>query len=346
MVYNDKPITLHDVVNFYGTHTSEFYSKKAVLRVDAALSKNGHETQIINGNKNIINELQNFFSDVDDPGLVFNMAYGIQGTSRYSHIPSILEMIGIPYVGSHSETHSVCQNKLLTKIMLKNYGILTPKYWHFKSSSNNLSKVRFPVIVKPIMESSSSGIHVAKDPDELSYFLNKVTHDFKQDALIEQFILGREFTVSLIGNHPEVEILPIVEFDLGNDSMVIQTKNTKSKSLLSKICPPDIPISLESKIKKTCLKVFKKLNLRDYCRIDLRVDSLGNVYVLEVNSMASLGIGGSLVKSAKTAGYNFNSIINRIFDVAVLRCLNVTTTETRSILDTSVKIFPNLRNSV
>ena len=71
------------------------------------------------------------------------------------------------------------------------------------------------------------------------------------------------------------------------------------------------------------MKIFKKLNLRDYCRIDLRVDSLGNVYVLEVNSMASLGIGGSLVKSAKTAGYDFSNIINRIFDVAVLRCLNM-----------------------
>ena len=257
VVYNDKPITPEDVVNFYGIHTSEYYSRKAVSRVASALSKNGHDVQIINGNKNIINELQNFFSDVDVPGLVFNMAYGIQGTSRYSHIPSILEMIGIPYVGSHPETHSICQNKILTKIMLKNYGILTPKYWHFKSSSSNLSKVKFPVIIKPIMESSSSGIHVAKDPSELSYFLNKVTHDFKQDVLIEQFVLGREFTVSMIGNHPEIEILPIVEFDLGDDPMLIQTKNTKSKSLLSKICPADIPIDLESKIKKTCVKIFK-----------------------------------------------------------------------------------------
>lgn len=323
VVYNDKPIVPDDVVNFFGIHTSEYYSQKTVSKVAAALSENGHEVKIINGNKNIINELQSFFSNIEVSGMVFNMAYGIQGVSRYSHVPSILEMIGVPYVGSSPETHSVCQNKILTKIILKNYGILTPKYWHFKSPSNNFNKVKFPVIIKPVMESSSSGIHVAKDPQELSHFLNNVTHDFKQEALVEQFIPGREFTVSMIGNSPKVEILPIIEFDFGHDPMLIQTKQTKSKRLISKMCPANIPLDLEIKIKKTCLRIFEKLNLHDYCRIDLRLDSLGNLYVLEVNSMASLGSGSSLVKSAKTAGFNFNNIINRIFDIAVMRCLNM-----------------------
>jgi D-alanine-D-alanine ligase len=325
VVYNDKPIVPDDVVNFYGVHTSEYYDPKTVSKVATALSKNGHEIRIINGNKNIINEVQSFFSDIEIPGLVFNMAYGIQGTSRYSHTPSILEMVGVPYVGSSPETHSICQNKILTKILLKNFGILTPKYWHFKSSSSNFNKVKFPVIVKPVTESSSSGIHIAKDHQELSKFLINVTHDFKQDALIEQFVPGREFTVSIIGNHPKVEILPIIEFDFGHDPMLIQTNKTKSKRLISKICPADIPLDLEQKIKKICLKIFEKLNLRDYCRIDLRLDSLGNLYVLEVNSMASFATGGSLEKSAKTAGYDFNNMINRIFDVAVLRCLNMPT---------------------
>ena len=339
MVYNDKPIVPDDVVNFYGIHTSEYYSLKTVSKVATALSNNGHEVRIINGNKNIINELQSFFSDIEVPGLVFNMAYGIQGTSRYSHIPSILEMVGVPYVGSSPETHSVCQNKILTKIMLKNYGISTPKYWKFKSSTSNLSKVKFPVIVKPVMESSSSGIHIAKDPEELSGFLNDVTHDFKQEALVEQFVPGREFTVSIIGNSPKLEILPIIEFDFGHDPMLIQTNKTKSKRLISKICPADIPLDLEIKIKKTCLKIFEKLNLRDYCRIDLRLDSLGNLYVLEANSMASLGVGGSLVTSAKTAGYSFNNTINRIFDVAVMRCLNMSTPSgITQIIDTQPNI--------
>ena len=323
VVYNDRPIVPDDVINFYGTHTSEYYNEKTVSKVANALFKNGHEVRIINGNKNVISEIRNFMSDIETPGLVFNMAYGIQGTSRYSHIPSILEMIGVPYVGSSPETHSICQNKILTKIILKNYGILTPKYWHFKSTSSNLSKVKFPVMVKPVMESSSSGIHIAKDPEELSRFLYDVTHDFKQDALVEQFIPGREFTVSMIGNYPKIEILPIIEFDFGHDPLIIQTNKTKTKQLISKICPTHIPLEIEEKIKKTCLRIFEKLNLRDYCRIDLRLDSLGNLYVLEVNSMASLGIGGSLVKSGKTAGYNFTSLINHIFDVSVLRCLRL-----------------------
>jgi D-alanine-D-alanine ligase len=343
VVYNYNPTVADDVVNFYGIHTSEYYSEKTISKVANALFKNGHEVRIINGNKNVISEIQNFMSDIETPGLVFNMAYGIQGTSRYSHIPSILEMIGVPYVGSFPETHSICQNKILTKIMLKNFGILTPKYWHFKSLSSNLSKIKFPVIVKPVMESSSSGIHIAKDPDELSHFLYDVTHDFKQDVLIEQFIPGREFTVSMIGNYPKIEILPIIEFDFGHDPMIVQTNKTKTKRLISKICPAQIPLEIEQKIKKTCLKIFEKLNLRDYCRIDLRLDSLGNLYVLEVNSMASLEMNSSLVKSGKTAGYSFPNLINHIFDIAVLRCLGFSSSS--GITQIGNKISQNDANS-
>lgn len=323
VIYNGKPIALDDVINFYGVHTSEYYTPKTIDRVGAALEKKGHTVRMINGNKRVIEQIQEFMSDIDAPGLVFNMAYGIQGTSRYSHIPSILEMIGIPYVGSSPETHSVCQNKILTKIVLKHYGIATPKFWHFKTADSNISKVRYPVIVKPVNESTSSGIHIAKDSEELTRFLSDITNNYKQDALVEQFIAGREFTVSMIGNSPNVEILPIIEFDFGHDPMLYQTKKTKSKRLITKLCPANISVDLEQKIKKTCLKIFEKLNMHDYCRVDLRMDAQENLHVLEVNSMASLGIGGSFAKSAKVAGYSFDNAINRIFDVAVLRCLNM-----------------------
>ncbi len=323
VVYNDRPVTPDDVINFYGIHTSEYYSIKTVTKVVKALTKNGHDVKLIKGNKNVINELQNFLSDISKPGIVFNMALGMQGESRYAHIPSILEMLGIPYVGSSPEVHSVCQNKILTKIMLKNLGILTPKHWYFKSPNSNLSKVVFPVIVKPVMESSSTGIEIATDRENLESVLYKISNEFKQGAIVEQFIPGMEYTVSLIGNIPKIEILPIVGFDFDNNPMMFQTKTTKSKRLIKKNCPALIPIKTEQKIKRICLKIFEKLNIRDYCRIDLRIDSLGNIYILEVNSMASLGIGGSLVLSGKTAGYSFDVLINRIFDVAVLRCLGL-----------------------
>ncbi len=323
LVFNDAPIVAEDVINFRGTHTSEYYSKSTIIRVAEALTKNGHDVKIINGNKNVINEIQNFMLKNETLGMVFNMAYGIQGISRYSHIPSILEMVGIPYVGSSPETHSICQNKVITKIMLENYEILTPKYWHVKYKEKKYSEIKFPVILKPVSESTSHGIHIAKDHEELSHFLYELTNDFQQDALVEQFISGREFTVSIIGNYPEIEILPIVEFNFDGDFMSIQTSKTKSKHLIPKICPAQIPVEIEHKIKSICVKIVEKLNIQDYCRIDFRLDSLGNPDVLEVNSMASLSPTGSLVKSAKIAGYNYENIINRIFDISVLRCLGM-----------------------
>ena len=112
--------------------------------------------------------------------------------------------------------------------MLKNYGILTPKFWEFNSPHDDyIDKVKFPVIVKPVMESSSTGLQIAKDQEELVKCLYEITHDFKQNALVEQFIPGREFTVGMIGNSPNIEILPIVEFDFCDDPMLIQTKQTK-----------------------------------------------------------------------------------------------------------------------
>jgi len=326
VVFNNRPIRTNDVINFFGIHTSEFYSLKTVSKVASALKKNGHDVKLINGNKNVINEIQNFLSDIAKLGMVFNMAYGMQGESRYSQIPSILEMLGIPYVGSSPQVQTICQNKILTKILLKHFGILTPKHWHFSSPNASFNKVVFPVIVKPIMESSSTGIQIAVDEEKLEHSIYKINNDFKQSALVEQFIPGSEFTVSLIGNTPKVEILPIVGFDFNNDPMMIQTDKTKLKQLIRKICPAKIPIKTEQKIKRICLKIFEKLNIRDYCRVDLRIDSLGNIYILEVNSIPSLGVEGSLVLSAKTAGYSYDSFVNRIFDVATLRCLGFPTT--------------------
>jgi len=253
------------------------------------------------------------------PGMVFNMAYGIQGQNRYTHVPAMLEMLGIPYVGSGPEAHSVVQDKVMTKIVLQKNNIPTPGFWVFSTSEDKFDDLIFPVIVKPKMESTSMGMEVVDNWDDLRKAVAKQIEKFSQDILVEQFIPGREFAVGLLGNGNHIEILPIVEIDLKGDPNKIQTLDDKKSTPLDKICPAKLTEQQEKEIKKISLESFKKLGLNDFARVDLRMDKNGNVYILELNSMASLGVTGSYVHAAKSAGYSYDSLINKILDTAAMR---------------------------
>ncbi|PIQ95755.1 MAG: D-alanine--D-alanine ligase, partial [Nitrospinae bacterium CG11_big_fil_rev_8_21_14_0_20_56_8] len=142
--------------------------------------------------------------------------------------------------------------------------------------------------------------------------------EFKQQVLVEEFIPGREFAVGLLGNR-DPEVLPIVEIDFGGDEMAIQSLDDKTRNPRGKLCPAPVDELLKENLGKTAKAAFRALGVYDFSRVDFRLDKNGNLYVLELNSMASLGSSGSYVTSAKAAGYTFESLINRMLDVAVER---------------------------
>jgi D-alanine-D-alanine ligase len=318
IIYN-KDLT--GVLNKFGMQNKEFYSEKNVQRVAGCLELGGHNTRVIDGNMFVIERLQHFMPkaiDGDQMGMVFNMAYGIQGESRYTHLPSLLEMLGIPYVGSNPSGHALALDKVMTKIVWQNNGLPTPDFWVFNTPDDNLSKVRYPVIVKPKMESVSFGLKVVHKEDDLREAINFIVTTFQQQALVEQFIPGREFAVGLLGNSP-IEAFPVLEFDLEGDPNAIQTEEDKKKRPKEKICPADLPPELTEKMIDYSKQAFRALELRDFARVDIRMDAADNIYLLEVNSMASLGRGGSYVYAAGVAGYDFCALVNRMLDVASVR---------------------------
>lgn len=322
IVYNKKKIDENDVINIFGMITKEHYSEKTVEKVAKSLEKGGHSVKIIEGGMNFIEEMKDFMPRVvsgERPGMVFNMAYGIQGQNRYTHVPAMLEMLGIPYVGSGPEAHSVVQDKVMTKIVLQKNHIPTPGFWVFSTPGDKFDDLIFPVIVKPKMESTSMGMEVVDNWDDLRKAVEKQKEKFSQDILVEQFIPGREFAVGLLGNGNHIEVLPIVEIDLKGDPNKIQTISDKKSTPLDKICPANLTEDQEKEIKRISLESFKKLGLNDFARVDLRMDKNGNVYILELNSMASLGVTGSYVHAAKTAGYSYDSLINKILETAAIR---------------------------
>lgn len=309
------------VINTFGMQNKEFYNEKTVRKVAESLEKAGHNVAVLDGNKQIIERLENFMPRVNEGeqmGMIFNMAYGIQGESRYTHIPSMLEMLGLPYVGSSPSGHALALDKVLTKIIWKNNGLPTPDFWVFNKHDEDMSSVIFPVIVKPKMESVSFGLKVVYSIDDLREAVHFIVTEFGQQALAEQFVRGREFCVGLIGNSP-VEPFPVLEIDLEGDPDAIQTADDKQNKPKKKICPAMIDDGLAEKMQKISIEAFKALNLRDFARVDIRLDEDDNIHLLEINSMASLGESGSYPTAAKVAGYDFESLVNKMLDVASVR---------------------------
>ncbi len=309
------------VINVFGPQNRERYNPRTVERVAAALEKGGHNVRVIDGNMYLVEQLRDFMPRVIEgqrPGMVFNMAYGIQGVSRYTHLPAILEMLGVPYVGSDPVAHGLALDKVIAKIVFKNAGLPTAAFWNFASADDDFEDLAFPVIVKPKMEAVSYGIKVVDSEADLRDAVKQIIDEFQQHVLVEQFIPGREFAVGLLGNGPP-EVLPIVEIDLEGDPNAIQTARDKLRKPRGKVCPAEISEDKAAEVRSLVQHAFQSLGLFDFARVDLRMDAAGNLYILEINSMASLGLTGAYVHAAKTAGYTYESLINRILDVAAMR---------------------------
>jgi D-alanine-D-alanine ligase len=320
VIYNKKEDT-EGVINIFGMQNQESYNPKTVELVASALEKGGHNVRIIDGNINVIEQLQSFMPRVvqgEQPGMVFNMAYGLQGVSRYTHIPSLLEMLGIPYVGSSPAGHGIALDKVTTKVMIEAAGLPTAPYWVFYNIDQIPEDLPFPVITKPKMEAVSLGIQVIHDIQSLKVAIANLVDKFKQPVLVEQFIPGREFAVGLLGNG-DPEVLPIVEIDLEGDPNAIQSLDDKLKKPKGKICPAQIDEKLAEEMRRLTKETFNVLGIYDFCRVDFRMDDQGKLYILELNSMASLGRTGSYVHAAQIKGYTYESMVNRMLDVAIER---------------------------
>ena len=344
IIYNKD---LSGVINQFGMQNKEKYNPKTVKLVAESLEHGGHNVAIIDGNMDVIEQLQDFMPRVlegERMGMVFNMAYGIQGESRYTHLPAMLEMLGIPYVGSTPSGHALALDKIITKIIMQKHGIPTPNFWVYSSADEEMKDVEYPVIVKPKMEAVSYGLKIVDNEKDLRDAVKYIIDTFQQQALVEQFVRGREFCVGLLGNNPP-EAFPVLEIDLEGDPDAIQSVSDKKKKPREKICPAPISKELSDKMVDYTIKAFKALQLRDFSRVDIRMDENENIYLLEINSMASLGRTGAYVNAAAVAGLDYKALINRILDISAVRYFTGTTLIEKSdeVKEFSQKLPLNVR---
>lgn len=314
------------VVARFGVPTAEKYGRGAVQGVADALRRAGHQVVILEGDGTLFANLAAFMpADPDHgapTGLVFNMAYGIQGECRYAHVPGMLEAAGVPYTGSSPRGHAACLDKVVTKLLIEKAGVATPRFCTAWTEADLDPSLRFPLIVKPRHESTSLGLALVRDRAELGSAIANVVATYGQDALVEEYVDGREVAIGLLGNDPPT-VLPIVELDFRGRSSRIVSKGDKfhkTDDEPEKLCPAPLDAALERELRELALRVWRACGCRDYARIDVRIGLDGRPSVLEINSMASLGAGGSYMRAATAAGFTFDSLVAEIADRAHLRC--------------------------
>ncbi|HEY8542290.1 MAG TPA: ATP-grasp domain-containing protein [Pseudothermotoga sp.] len=253
--------------------------------------------------------------------VMFDAVFNLSTASKQIHVPAILELLKIPYTGSTSQAHAICIDKVKTKIILSYYGIPTASFISVDIKEQVPEIQFYPAIVKPSCEGSAKGLDadsVVRDYDSLVRKVRDIHTRFKQPALVEQFIDGREFSVGILAG----EVLPILEIDFstlpdGLERFYSYRVKHEYGDHTRYVCPAQIDEDLERKIKDYALKAFEVLGLRNYARMDLRVKE-NDIYFLEVNSLPMLTPNYSdIIKMAQAAGYSYDDLILKIFEDAL-----------------------------
>jgi D-alanine-D-alanine ligase len=312
------------VINLFGMPNQEKIGLKTIRRLVDALKAGGHQVVSFEADKDLVQTLEDFMPRVvqgERPGMVFNVSYGLQGQARYTHVPSILEMVGIPYVASGPLGHSLALDKVVTKMILRQQGIPTPDFVLLDHPDANIpAGLSYPIIVKPRNEAVSLGLAVVSDEAELREKAGIIFEQYRQAVLAEQYIDGREINVGLLGNSPPEAFPPVMlEFGDGPEIYRYEDKTGKSGRTVGAVCPAPIGRELSEKAQDIAVRSFSALGLADCARVDMRLDKEGNLYVLEANSMPSLGEHGSYLVGAAAVGLDFTQFVNRLVSVASAR---------------------------
>jgi D-alanine-D-alanine ligase len=304
--------------------------KNEIEFVENSLRKAGFKVNVlpVYNARRFINDILNLKTD-----LIYNFCEMVELESQEEVFAAgLFELVKVPYTGAPPMTLGLCLDKAKTKIILSHYGIPTAKFDLFNESIDGRKKInlRFPVIVKPVREDASAGINeksVVYDRKELEERVEYIIKMFKQPALVEEFIDGREVNVAILGNNPPV-VLPISEIDFSHlpshlpKIVSYEAKwipNTDYYEKTIPICPAPLEPELERKIKDIALSCYKIMGCRDYARVDMRIDKEGNPYVLEVNPNPDLSRNAGFMRSASVYGLTPEETIVKIAEIAIER---------------------------
>ena len=263
--------------------------------------------------------------------MAINLCESVDDDPRFiAHPAAVLELLGIPFSGSPSVALMLTTDKVITKCLLRANGVKTPDYLIYDDVSDfDPHLLRFPVMLKPILQDASIGIDqesIFKDIRELEKRIKEFFSRFGT-LLVEEYVAGREFNVAIFG-YPSPRVLPLAEIDFSEFPQELYAIvgyrakwDTSSFEYLHtpRTFPQDLSPVLRQRIEATALKCFQLLMLRDYGRVDMRVDDHGQIHVLEVNANPCLSPDAGFAAAVGEAGMTYSEMVGRLVGFMVQR---------------------------
>jgi D-alanine-D-alanine ligase len=315
------------------TGSANWQSSQDVLQQVAAVERGLNELEIPAVRLPFERDLQKFLALIrqEDVDAAFNLCESVDENPHLAgHPAAVFELLGLPFTGSGSLALMLSTDKLLAKRQLSAAGLPTPEYFTFDGDkSGPLPDITLPAIIKPRFEDASIGIDQESVVFKKKELRAKLPDFYERygPLLVEQFIAGREFNISLFG-YPEARVLPVAEIDFSTfpqelhrivgykakwDENAFEFHNTQ------RLFPQNLPLVIERNLRKVAAGAYKLFMLRDYGRIDVRMDDLGKIFVLEANANPCLSPDAGFVAAAEQCKMNYTAIVKKFVHFLSIR---------------------------
>ena len=294
-----------------------------------ALLANGYEVQLLG----IYDDLSPLFAQIKEcpPDVIFNMVELFAGKTHFEkNIAAVLDIIGIPYTGASCECLFVCNDKALSKKILRFHRLRVARFHTFYRGHRvwRPRHIKLPAIIKPLCEEASRGISQASVADSDEAFNERIRFihtNMGMDAIAEEYIEGRELYVTVVGNK-QLLVLPPRELSFGqmsDDEPRIATYKAKwdekyrQRWGIKSAFANKFPEGTKERIEEACKRAYRALNLRSYVRFDIRLSAEGRVYFIEPNANPCIARLDEVAQSAEKVGIPYEALIRKIVTLAL-----------------------------
>lgn len=301
--------------------SAELLSQQDVDRLIGAIEANGHAAvplELTGAPRAIVEKLLDARSD-----LIFNVAEGIAGVHREAHYPAIYQTLGLPFTGSRSFTLHVGLDKRLTAAILERRGIRVPRGHLIEPDGSPLPEdMPYPLMIKPNAEGSSKGItqdSIVEDRQQAERLIEQLLPDYPTGLIAEQYIEGRELAVPWLEGYPG-GLLEVVEWRFRRQTGYwIMDYEAEQAGMLEADCPPALGQQERRAVLALADEAVRALQLQDFGRLDIRLDTDGTPYLIEVNVLPGLRPDFSFMTAASSAGLSYQAVVGQIIDTASRR---------------------------
>lgn len=318
---------------------AEFDKPETIQAIQSAIESDGHSTIFLNADTTLPGKLQEVCPDI-----CFNIAEGLGGDAREAQVPALLEMLHIPYTASRVLANALGLDKTMAKRIWREAGLPTAAYQEFESVSDAIDPVlTFPLFVKPAREGTGMGMDansIVYNVDQLRTQVLWVLENYRQPALVESYLPGREFTVAVMGrpNFQKYSLkpgdyasdgfirFPVLEVDNrgtatpGVYGYLTKTLHTGDKGVPKFLCPAPISANLARRLQELAIRAHKAIGAQDVSRVDMRLDSAGQPRLMEINTLPGLTPDFSdLCVISNAHGWSYTELILEILYMGASR---------------------------